>query len=64
MLNAVDDYTHLTSGSWTTDKEINKFVGELIHNYKIKVNDLQGVYVEEVYHFCWRRTACRNLKIS
>jgi len=42
MLNAVDDYTHLTSGVWTTDKELNESVSELIHNYKIKVNDLQG----------------------
>jgi DNA-directed RNA polymerase subunit beta len=42
MLNAVDDYTHLTSGVWTTDKGLNDSVGELIHNYKIKVNDLQG----------------------
>ena len=41
MLNSVDDYIHLT-GSWTTDKDLNKFVGELVHNYKIRVNDLQG----------------------
>jgi len=41
MLNSVDDYVHLT-GSWTTDKDLNKLVGELVHNYKIKVNDLQG----------------------
>ncbi|MBT8279670.1 MAG: DNA-directed RNA polymerase subunit beta [Bacteroidia bacterium] len=42
MLNAVDDYAHLVSGKWTTDKHINKLVSELIHNYKIKENDLQG----------------------
>jgi DNA-directed RNA polymerase subunit beta len=41
MLNSVDDYVHLT-GSWTTDKELNGLVSELVHNYKIKVNDLQG----------------------
>jgi DNA-directed RNA polymerase subunit beta len=41
MLNSVDDYVHLT-GSWTTDKELNRLVIELVHNYKIKVNDLQG----------------------
>ena len=41
MLNSVDDYVHL-SGSWTTDEDLNLLVGELIHNYKIKVNDLQG----------------------
>tara|TARA_B110000858_G_scaffold41328_1_gene47126 strand:+ start:2927 stop:6688 length:3762 start_codon:yes stop_codon:yes gene_type:complete len=41
MLNSVDDYVHLT-GSWTTDTTLNSLVGELVHNYKIKVNDLQG----------------------
>ncbi|NRD24538.1 DNA-directed RNA polymerase subunit beta [Winogradskyella litoriviva] len=42
MLNAVDDYTHLTSGKWTTDEHTNELVADLIHNYKIKENDLQG----------------------
>ncbi|GGI57062.1 DNA-directed RNA polymerase subunit beta [Winogradskyella haliclonae] len=42
MLNAVDDYTHLTSGKWTTDDATNEMVADLIHNYKIKENDLQG----------------------
>ena len=42
MLNAVDDYAHLTSGRWTTDDETNALVEDLIHNYKIKENDLQG----------------------
>jgi len=42
MLNAVDDYTHLTGGTWTTDDETNKQVADLMHNYKIKENDLQG----------------------
>ena len=42
MLNAVDDYTHLTSGTWTTDDHTNNLIADLIHNYKIKENDLQG----------------------
>ena len=42
MLNAVDEYTHLTSGTWTTDDKTNKLIADLIHNYKIKENDLQG----------------------
>jgi DNA-directed RNA polymerase subunit beta len=42
MLNSVSDYTHLTKGSWTTDVTLNALIGELIHNYKIKVSDLQG----------------------
>lgn len=42
MLNAVDDFAHLVGGSWTTDKETNASVADLLHNYKIKLNDLQG----------------------
>ncbi len=42
MLNAVDDYTHLTGGTWTTDDDLNALVADLLHNYKIKENDLQG----------------------
>ncbi len=42
MLGTVADYAHLTKGTWTTDKELNSLISELIHNYKIKLNDLQG----------------------
>ena len=42
MLNSVDDYAHLTMGKWTMDDQANKLVSELIHNYKIKENDMQG----------------------
>ncbi|HET8837697.1 MAG TPA: DNA-directed RNA polymerase subunit beta [Flavobacteriaceae bacterium] len=42
MLNSVEDYTHLTQGTWTTDKHLNQLVADLLHNYKIKENDLQG----------------------
>ena len=42
MLSSVEDYTHLTKGVWTMTKEINFMIADLIHNYKIKENDLQG----------------------
>ena len=42
MLSKVEDYTHLTKGIWTTVPEVNKLIADLIHNYKIKENDLQG----------------------
>ncbi|MGB5356769.1 MAG: DNA-directed RNA polymerase subunit beta [Eudoraea sp.] len=42
MLNSVDDFAHLVGGSWTTDKDSNTLVADLLHNYKIKLNDLQG----------------------
>jgi DNA-directed RNA polymerase subunit beta len=42
MLTAVEDYTHLTKGTWTTIDATNRLIADLIHNYKIKENDLQG----------------------
>ncbi len=42
MLNSVADFEHLTKGIWTTDKSLNNLVNRLVHNYKIKVSDLQG----------------------
>ncbi len=42
MLNAVEDFAHFGQGQWVTDEETNKLVNDLIHNYKIKLNDLQG----------------------
>jgi len=42
MLNSVDDFAHLVGGSWTTDADTNALVADLLHNYKIKLNDLQG----------------------
>jgi DNA-directed RNA polymerase subunit beta len=42
MLNVVEDYTHLVGGTWTTDDETNVLVADLMHNYRIKENDLQG----------------------
>ena len=49
MLAAVEDYTHLTKGSWTTTKESNELIADLIHNYKIKENDLQGALRREKF---------------
>jgi DNA-directed RNA polymerase subunit beta len=42
MLHVVEDYTHLIGGVWTTDNETNTLVADLMHNYRIKENDLQG----------------------
>ncbi|MCH8534949.1 MAG: DNA-directed RNA polymerase subunit beta [Flavobacteriaceae bacterium] len=42
MLNSIDDFAHLTKGTWTTDDHLNTLVTDLLHNYKIKQNDLQG----------------------
>jgi DNA-directed RNA polymerase subunit beta len=48
----VEDFAHLSKGQWVADDSTNKMVNELIHNYKIKLNDLQGA-LREVYNFCW-----------
>ncbi len=42
MLYAVEDFAHLSKGTWVADDTTNKMVNDLIHNYKIKLNDLQG----------------------
>ena len=49
MLSSVDDYTHLTKGAWTTTNETNELIADLIHNYKIKENDLQGALRREKF---------------
>ena len=42
MLQNVDDYTHLTKGEWTTSDKTNSLINVLLHNYRIKENDIQG----------------------
>ncbi|MCH1484782.1 MAG: DNA-directed RNA polymerase subunit beta [Flavobacteriaceae bacterium] len=42
MLNSADDFAHLVSTKWVADKTTNETVSQIIHNYKIKENDLQG----------------------
>ena len=49
MLTSVEDFDHLTRGTWTADDEANKMVNDLIHNYKIKLNDLQGALRREKF---------------
>ncbi|EIA08874.1 DNA-directed RNA polymerase subunit beta [Flavobacterium frigoris] len=49
MLNAVEDFAHLSKGQWVADDATNKMVNDLIHNYKIKLNDLQGALRREKF---------------
>ena len=48
-LKEIEDYTHLVSGGWTTDEHTNELINDLIHNYKIKLNDLQGMLRREKF---------------
>ena len=43
QLNAIDDYSVISTDGWTTEKEKNSLVNDLIHNFNIKLNDLKGV---------------------
>lgn len=49
ILSNVEDYLNLTGldSLWTTDEDKNELVKELLHNYKIKYNDLQGALNRE-----------------
>ncbi len=49
MLYAVEDFAHLSKGQWVADDVTNKMVNDLIHNYKIKLNDLQGALRREKF---------------
>lgn len=49
MLYAVEDFAHLSKGQWVADDAANKMVNDLIHNYKIKLNDLQGALRREKF---------------
>tara|TARA_B100000886_G_scaffold70850_1_gene45033 strand:+ start:151 stop:3960 length:3810 start_codon:yes stop_codon:yes gene_type:complete len=49
LLSSVDDYTHLSKSTWTTSNEVNNLIADLIHNYRIKENDLQGALRREKF---------------
>ena len=49
LLSKVEDYTHLTRGTWTTNDDTNRLIADLLHNYKIKENDLQGALRREKF---------------
>ena len=43
VLENIEDYAHLTSSGWTDDAHINGLIDDLLHNYRIRENDLQGL---------------------
>ncbi len=49
MLYSVEDYAHLNNCVWTTDDSINSMIDDIVHNYKIKLNDLQGALRREKF---------------
>ena len=49
ILNEVDDFSHLAQANWSVDKKLNALAKTLLHNYKIKENDLQGMLRREKF---------------
>jgi DNA-directed RNA polymerase subunit beta len=49
LINSLDEIQYLTNGKWTTEEDKNKLIGLLIHNYRIKINDLQGALRREKF---------------
>ncbi|QCX53548.1 DNA-directed RNA polymerase subunit beta [Elizabethkingia sp. JS20170427COW] len=42
LLSSVEDYINVSGSDWTVDADKNELIKQLIHNYKIKYNDIQG----------------------
>jgi DNA-directed RNA polymerase subunit beta len=49
MLQTIEDYVHLENSQWVMDDELNALIRDLLHNYKIKLNDLQGALRREKF---------------
>lgn len=49
VLREIENFFNLTGGNWTIDESKNDLIKELIHNYKIKYNDLMGVSNREKF---------------
>lgn len=49
ILKEINNFFNLTGGNWTTDESKNNLIKELIHNYKIKYNDLMGTLNREKF---------------
>ena len=43
QLNAIEDYSTISTDGWTTEQKKNVLINDLIHNFNIKLNDLKGV---------------------
>ena len=49
LLQSVEDYANVSGSDWTVDADKNELIKQLIHNYKIKFNDLSGVKNREKF---------------
>ncbi|ODS88562.1 MAG: DNA-directed RNA polymerase subunit beta [Chryseobacterium sp. SCN 40-13] len=49
LLQSVEDYVNVSGSDWTVDNDKNNLIKQLIHNYKIKYNDIAGVKNREKF---------------
>ena len=49
LLTSVEDYVNVNGSDWTVDADRNELIKKLIHNYKIKYNDLQSMKNREKF---------------
>ncbi|MBI4946754.1 MAG: DNA-directed RNA polymerase subunit beta [Bacteroidetes bacterium] len=42
ILSKIDDYTEVNPYKWTTSKEVNDQIYEILHNYRVKHNEILG----------------------
>ena len=49
LLQSVEDYVNISGSDWTVDNDKNELIKQLIHNYKIRFNDIQGVKNREKF---------------
>ncbi len=44
VLIKIDDFINISPNKWTTDKEKNKLIKVLLHNFNIKYKEILGIY--------------------
>ena len=49
LLQSVEEYVNISGSDWTVDNDKNDLIKQLIHNYKIKYNDLAGIKNREKF---------------
>ena len=50
VLSGVDDFINISPRKWTTDKEKNELIKELLHNYSIKYKEEVGRFNREKFN--------------
>lgn len=49
LLTTIENYTEVKGTDWTESEEDNELINQLLNNYKIRFNDLQGVKNREKF---------------